>query len=88
MHRLTASFLKGLTIPRVLVGNLPKLRDIAHQIRDLAELPMAHAVGLDLDHHGDQDLLREDEGLGHVVIVILNEIPNATQNWVQRDFWG
>ena len=70
------------------IGNLPKLRDVARQVGDLAGLPVALAVGLDLVHLGGRDLLREDEGLGHVVIVILNEIPLATQNWVQRDFWG
>ena len=70
------------------IANLPKLRDVARQEGDLAGLPVALAVGLDLVHLGGRDLLREDEGLGHVVIVILNEIPLATQNWVERDFWG
>ena len=65
------------------IGILPKLRDVARQGGGLAELPMALAVGLDLVHLGGRDLLREDEGLGRVVIVILNEIPLATQNWVQ-----
>ena len=74
--------------PRLPIGNLPKLRDVARQVGDLAGLPVALAVGLDLVHLGGRDFLREDEGLGHVVIVILHEIPLATQNWVQRDFWG
>ena len=65
------------------IGNLPKLRDVARQGGELAELPVALAVGLDLVHLGDRDLLREDDSLGHVVIVILIEIPLATQNWVQ-----
>ena len=65
------------------IGNLPKLRDVARQVGVLAELPVAYAVGLDLVHLGDRDLLREDDSLGHVVIVILIEIPLATQNWVQ-----
>ena len=69
--------------PMFSIGILPKLRDVARQVGGLAKLPMALAVGLDLVHHGGRDLLREDEGLGHVVIVILNEIPLATQNWVQ-----
>ena len=52
------------------IGNLPKLRDVGRQVEGLAELPVAHAVRLDLVHHRGRDLLREDEGLGHVVIVI------------------
>ena len=52
------------------IGNLPKLRDIARQVGKVAELPVALAVRLDLVHHRGRDLLREDEGLGHVVIVI------------------
>ena len=71
------------TEPRLFIGNLPKLRDVARQGGGLAELPVALAVGLDLVHLGGRDLLREDEGLGRVVIVILNEISLATQNWVQ-----
>ena len=68
---------------RFSIANLPKLRDVGRQGGGLAELPVALAVGLDLVHLGGRDLLREDEGLGRVVIVILNEIPLATQNWVQ-----
>ena len=69
-------------------GNLPKLRDVVRQVGKLAGLPVALAVRLDLVHHGGRDLLREDDGLGHVVIVILHEIPLVSQNWVHCDFWG
>ena len=65
------------------IRNLPKLRDVVRQVGKLAELPVALAVRLDLVHHGGRDLLQEDDSLGHVVIVILIEIPLATQNWVQ-----
>ena len=56
--------------PMFLIGNLPKLRDVGRQVEGLAGLPVALAVRLDLVHHRDRDLLREDEDLGHVVIVI------------------
>ena len=77
-------WLLGALEAMFFIGILPKLRDVARQGGGLAELPMALAVGLDVVHLGGRDLLREDEGLGHVVIVI----PLATQNWVQFDFWG
>ena len=64
------------------IANLPKLRAVARQVGDLARLPVALAVCLDLVHHGGRDLLRQDDGLGHVMIVILNEITLVTQNWV------
>ena len=74
--------------PRLPIGNLPKLQDVVRQVGEHAKLPVPLAVRLDLVHHGGRDLLREDDGLGHVVIVILHEIPLVSQNWVHCDFWG
>ena len=70
------------TVPMLPIGNLPKLRDVARQVGDFAELPVALSVCLDLVHRSDRDLLCQDDGLGHVMIVILNEITLVTQNWV------
>ena len=54
----------------------------------LSELSVVLVVTPDLVHHVVRDLLCGDDGLGHVVIVILNEIPLVTQNWDHSDYWG
>ena len=38
-----------------------------------------------LVHHGVRHLRREEHGLGHVVIVILIDLPLVTQNWDHCD---
>ena len=45
----------------------------------LSELSVVLAVTPDLVHHGVRGLLREDDGLGHVVIVIHNENQNESE---------
>ena len=45
----------------------------------LSELSVVLAVTPDLVHHGVCGLLREDDGLGHVVNVIRNENQNESE---------
>ena len=68
--------------------NLPKLRDVVCPVGELTELYVFLAMCPDLVHHGIRGLLCEDDGLSHVVIVMLNEIALVTQNWFHCDFWG
>ena len=46
---------------------------------ELSDLAVVLAVSPDLVHHGVRGLLREEDGLGHVVIVILNENQNESE---------
>ena len=48
-------------------------------VRPAGELPVVLAVTPDLVHHSVRGVLREDDGLGHVVIVILNENQNESE---------
>ena len=45
----------------------------------LSELSVVLAVTPDLVHHGVRGLLREDDALGHVVIIIRNENQNEPE---------
>ena len=45
-------------------------------VHPVGELSVVLAMTPDLVHHGVCGLLCEDDGLGHVVIVILNESQN------------
>ena len=46
---------------------------------ELSDLVVVLAVSPDLVHHGVRGVLREDDGLGHVVIVILSENQNESE---------
>ena len=48
-------------------------------IGELSEPSVVLAVTPDLVHHGVRGLLGEDDGLGHVVIIILNENQNESE---------
>ena len=48
-------------------------------VGELSEPSVVLAVTPDLVHHGVRGLLHEDDGLGHVVIVILNENQNDSE---------
>ena len=45
----------------------------------LSELSVVLAVTPDLVHYGVRGLLREEDGLGHVVLVIRNENQNKSE---------
>ena len=47
--------------------------------RQVGELPVVLALTPDLVHHGVCGLLSKDDGLGHVVTVILNENQNESE---------
>ena len=46
---------------------------VVRPVGELSDLAVVLAVSPDLVHHGVRGLLREEDGFGHVVIVILNE---------------
>ena len=46
---------------------------------ELSDLIVVLAVSPDLVHHGVRGFLREEDGLGHVVIVILCENQNESE---------
>ena len=52
---------------------------VVRPVGELSEPSVVLAVTPDLVHHGICGLLREDDGLGHVVIVILNENQNESE---------
>ena len=52
---------------------------VVRPVGELSDLAVVLAVSPDLVHHGVRGLLREDDGLGHVVIVILNENQNESE---------
>ena len=52
---------------------------VVRPVGELSDLTVVLAVSPDLVHHGVRGLLREDDGLGHVVIVILNENQNESE---------
>ena len=52
---------------------------VVRPVGELFELSVILAVTPDLVHHGVCGLLREDDGLGHVVIIILNENQNESE---------
>ena len=53
------------------------------QVGELSELSVLLAMTPDLVHHGIRHLLCEVDGLGHVEIVILNEIPLVTHMYIR-----
>ena len=52
---------------------------VVRPVRELSELTVVLAVSPDLVHRGVCGLLREEDGLGHVVIVIPNENQNESE---------
>ena len=52
---------------------------VVRPVGELSDLAVVLAVSPDLVHHGVRGVLREDDGLGHVVIVILSENQNESE---------
>ena len=52
---------------------------VVHPVGELSDLAVVLVVSPDLLHHGVRGVLREDDGLGHVVIVILSENQNESE---------
>ena len=52
---------------------------VVRPVGELADLTVVLAVSPDLVHHGVRGVLREEDGLGHVVIVILCENQNESE---------
>ena len=52
---------------------------VVRPVGELADLAVVLAVSPDHVHHSVRGVLREDDGLGHVVIVIRNENQNESE---------
>ena len=52
---------------------------VVRPVGELYDLDVVLSVSPDVVHHGILGLLREEDGLGHVVIVILNENQNESE---------
>ena len=77
---------------RFFIGSWTDIRDVVRPVKRALRPLRDPDHDPDHVHHGVHDLLRQEDGLSHVVIVRLNESlmrdHSSTQNWIHRDNWG